>query len=203
VNWTSNYPSSPAFDSQIAATWSASGKTLLALSGSGTVSRSFDAGATWTHLLALQTQLQDGALACSADGITLAVAACAIRSPTIAFVSTNSGAMWSQTQLGGTNFISVVSSADGSKLAVALFNAGTYAWQGTPSPALRMASSLSDLFLSWTVPSMNFVLQQSPTIMPGQWESAGVIPTLDYTNLQYRVSVSRTEPGLFYRLKAQ
>ncbi|HTY88743.1 MAG TPA: hypothetical protein VMB80_14845 [Candidatus Acidoferrum sp.] len=94
---------------------------------------------------------------------------------------------------------SLVSSADGSKLAAAANGGGVWTLQNTPTPALNLVSSNGALTLSWIVPSTNFVLQQSAGL--SGWSAVTNPPVLNLTNLQNEVVLSPTNASGFYRLK--
>ncbi|HEV2394293.1 MAG TPA: hypothetical protein VG146_18230, partial [Verrucomicrobiae bacterium] len=86
------------------------------------------------------------------------------------------------------------------KLIAAVNGGGIYTWQSTPTPVLNIKPSGANLLLSWTVPSMNFVLQESPDLTTGIWSNVTAIRTLSYSNLQYQVSLPAPEGGWFFRL---
>jgi hypothetical protein len=67
-----------------------------------------------------------------------------------------------------------------------------------PDPQLNLTPSGTNLQLSWTVPSTNFVLQQSPDLM--SWSVPTNTPVLNLTNLQYQVTLLPTNTSGFYRL---
>ena len=56
-----------------------------------------------------------------------------------------------------------------------------------------------NLTLSWTVPSTNFVMQQSSDL--GSWADMTNKPVLNLTNLQNEVTFPLTGSNAFYRLK--
>jgi hypothetical protein len=95
--------------------------------------------------------------------------------------------------------ISVASSADGSKLIAVDYGSGIWISQTTPAPQLNIAPSNTNLDFSWTVPSTNFVLQQSSDL--GSWTDVTNPPVLNLTNLQNEVILSPTGSSVFYRLK--
>lgn len=47
---------------------------------------------------------------------------------------------------------------------------------------------------------MNFVLQQNQDLTPGNWVTLTNKPTLNYTNLNYQLSLSPTNTEGFFRL---
>jgi hypothetical protein len=58
--------------------------------------------------------------------------------------------------------------------------------------------SLTNLAVSWLVPSTNFVLQQSSDLI--SWAGVKDTPTLNLTNLLEQVILSPTNGNSFYRL---
>jgi len=58
----------------------------------------------------------------------------------------------------------------------------------------------ANLLLSWILPSMNFVLQESPDL--ATWSYVQANPALNYTNLQLEATVPRPNGSRFYRLVA-
>jgi hypothetical protein len=77
---------------------------------------------------------------------------------------------------------------------------GIYTWQTTPAPQLNLAASSTNLFLSWIVPSTNFVLQQSPDLI--SWEDVTNTTTLNLTNLQNQITLLPANSS-FFRLISQ
>src|ERR1019366_3139248 len=68
-----------------------------------------------------------------------------------------------------------------------------------PPPSLNLSSLNINLLLSWTVPSTNFVLQQSSDLT--SWADMTNPPVLNLTNLQNEVMLSPSNRSGFYRLK--
>ena len=131
VAYNSTYP--PVYSTNAGVTWFTNGliySLSVASSADGTkllacqlnynshygVVISTNSGATW-----IQTPLPGGeTCACSADGSTLAV-----NSGGLIFVSTNAGASWQTNNLPAVDMWSIASSADGTRLIVAAYYAGT------------------------------------------------------------------------------
>ncbi len=168
--------------------------TKLLAGGQSTIAVSVDSGATWVQT----SGIGGSSVASSANGARLV----AVGNNSI-YTSTNSGASWTSNSAPNVAWISVCSSADGCKRFAAVSGGGIYICQTTPAPELGISATGGRLLLSWTVPSMNFVLQQSPTLSPGDWTTVGLTPTLNYTNLKYQVSVPGPDGKVFYRLAAQ
>ncbi|MEI7807945.1 MAG: sialidase family protein [Verrucomicrobiota bacterium] len=109
---------------------SADGSKLIATANSWTYYTSTNSGFTWTSNREPQSGSLMGswyAVASSADGNKLA----ALQLNTV-FTSTNAGISWTSNNVpGGTNLISIASSADGAKLVVAvgLTPSFNFAWQ--------------------------------------------------------------------------
>ena len=127
------------------------------------------------------------------------------------YTSLDSGRTWSLARAPTNNcWSSVASSADGRKLfAVANydFQAGNpplggliYTLQSTPAPLLNIHPSGTNLLLSWTVPSRNFVLQETSDLSTGSWVESSVTPILNYATLQFEVTVPKQQEATFYRL---
>jgi len=64
---------------------------------------------------------------------------------------------------------------------------------------LNLALSSEKVALSWTIPSTNFVLQQSANLV--SWADVADAPVLNLTNLQNQVTLSPSNSSGFYRLK--
>ena len=174
---------------------SADGSHLAASSFlSGHIYTSKDAGTTWTSANAPNVTWQ--AIASSADGSKL-VAAANVGS---VFTSTDSGATWNVANAPSTNWISVASSADGNTLVAAVKGGGIWITQTSPTPQLNITTSSTNLTLSWTIPSTNFVLQQSSDLF--LWSDVTNLPMLNPTNLLNEVSLPPSGSNAFYRLKS-
>lgn len=159
----------------------------------GGVFTSTNSGATWT-----QTSAPDhpwSAVASSADGTKLVAAGQAIYS------STDSGATWVSNSAPVMNWRAIASSADGTKLVALANEGGIWSFQSTPAPLLSIDLSGSNAVLSWTVPSMEFVLQQSSDLSAMSWTDLSVAPSLDLTNLRHQVVIEPSVAHRFYRLK--
>ena len=144
-------------------------------------------------------------VASSADGSKLLAAANGfLPSPAgPIYTSPDYGRTWISNNAPVTNWSGVASSADGNTLVAGVNGGGIYTWQTISTPVLSSRVSASDLLLCWTVPSMNFVVEQSPDLTSGKWVTVPVTPSLNYTNLQYQVSIPRPQGTMFYRLASQ
>jgi len=121
------------------------------------------------------------------------------------YTSTNSGITWVSNNVPNDSWISVASSADGGEQLVAPLGDQSfkpqpiYISQTWPSPHLNLTPSSTNLTLGWTVPSKNFVVQQSADLT--SWSVATNPPGLNLTNLQNQIILSPTNRSGFYRLK--
>ncbi len=170
----------------------------------GSIYTSSDSGVTWVSNNA--PNLVWLSVISTADGSTLE--ASALASPQgggSVYVSTNGGQAWGYNSTSGVNsFGTLASSADGNHLA-AIFGGGI---EWTPNPiylqtltfpiALNIASPNTDISLSWTIPSTNFVLQQSSNLI--NWSSVTNSPVPNLTNLQNQVTLPLSATNSFFRL---
>jgi len=133
-------------------------------------------------------------VACSADGTKLVAAG---RGTPIC-TSTNWGV--TLTPEGGTSnrWQCVSVSADGNKVLAGAEFDGIYIWQGTPKPVLSVRTSGGAAEITWPIPSMKFLLQQTPDLNSTNWTVVTNAPAI--TNLQYQVSLPAAFATRFYRL---
>ena len=182
---------------------SADGNRLVAAVYSGAIYVSADSGASWMPTTAPTGNWM--AVASSADGsklIALQGGGLFIPGPGYGgpvYTSTDSGATWTSNNV--PDAFAVASSADGNKLVAVLSGGGIWTSQSTPTPVLNISQSGTNLLLSWLVPSMDFVLQQNPDFTTANWTSVPTTPTLNFSNLQYEVTVPLLRDHRFYRLK--
>lgn len=179
---------------------SADGTKLAAgIGGSGgTVYTSPDGGNTW--ISNSLPHYEWNSLACSADGSRLL--ACTEGDKQI-YTSTNFGLTWVSNAVPALSWVQGASSADGNTLVAAAPDSGIFLWQATPAPLLNIAAANGNLTFSWTVPSTNFVLQQSSDFSPGDWTTLTNLPALNLTNLLDQVSILPANGNGFFRLVAQ
>jgi hypothetical protein len=69
-----------------------------------------------------------------------------------------------------------------------------------PTPILNIVPTNGNIQLSWTVPSTNFILQQTMDLKSGTWINATNLPGLNLNNLQNQVVLSATNTSSFFRL---
>jgi hypothetical protein len=115
-----------------------------------------------------------------------------------------------QTDAPVTNWVHAACSADACKsFAVvgsdySISGGLIYAHQSTPKPVVNITpSGENNLLLSWILPSIDFALQQAPDLASGQWAAVPIVPILNYSNLQYQVTIPKPQVVMFYRLASQ
>ncbi len=160
----------------------------------GAIYSSLDWGVTWTSNCAPVTNWTS--LACSADGTRQV----AVGTGSEFYTSTNAGAAWTATTVPSNNWTSVASSADGAKLVAAANGGGIYTWQTAPAPILTVAASQKAIILFWTVPSVNFSLQENQNLKSANWADVPDSPALDYSTLRNQVIIPAPPGTMFYRL---
>jgi len=164
---------------------------------------STNAGGNWTASSAPEEQWWS--IASSADGVKLVAVSLPATGQMLGviYTSSDSGSTWTSNSVPEMSWVSVASSADGSKLVAVTANGGIYTRQLTAKPEVNLTLSNKGVVLSWTVPSMNFELQQAPDLISGKWTSVPATPSLNYSNLQYQVTIARPQGMIFYRLASQ
>jgi hypothetical protein len=168
----------------------------------GLIYTSTNSGATWISNSAPNCPGGWVQVASSADGVKLVAVGSDSK---LVSISTNSGASWNSNNVPNTFWLCVASSADGNKLmagsgGISLGAAGgVYISQTISSPELNLAPALNNLTLGWTVPSANFVLQQSADLV--SWSNVSDLPVFNFANLQNQITLAASNSGSFYRLK--
>jgi hypothetical protein len=187
------------------------------------IATSADAGVTWTFSTnAVEFAQFVWMLGYSADGHRMAAAA--------SFGGSVSGVPFSEIFLSGDAGLSwalapylpstrrdrpdmpsptgLAMSADGCALFAAGmadleadFSGAVATFETNPAPSLAVTRSGRVLVLSWVVPSMNFVLEQSADPGGTNWTEVPGTPVLDYSTLQERVTVPAPAGPMFYRLE--
>jgi len=76
-----------------------------------------------------------------------------------------------------------------------------WASQTTPRPRLGISERDSKVQVSWTIPSTNFVLEQTSNLVSA-WSGVTNTPVFNLTNLQQQVDIPSSSGRFFYRLKA-
>jgi hypothetical protein len=116
------------------------------------------------------------------------------------YTSSDSGVTWVSNNVANQIWGGVASSADGCELlATAPFVGLIYISKSTPTPSMNIVPSSGNLALSWTLPSTNFVMQQSADLQ--NWADMTNQPVLNLTNLQNQVFLPPPGSNVFYRLK--
>jgi hypothetical protein len=175
---------------------SADGNKIVAVSviPYGHIITSTNSGTTWTVTSAPDTNWIS--VASSADGNRLLGAV----SGGQLFVSSNAGNTWTESSLPScTNWNQVVCSADGGNLVAISTDGKIYTARSIRQPALSLQADWPALTISWTIPSTNFVLQQSADLH--SWADVTNPPVLNLTNLQNQVTLPPSGSSAFYRLK--
>jgi len=108
------------------------------------------------------------------------------------------GITWVSNSVPVKYWISVASSADGDKQFAANYGGGIWISQTVPKSKLTINFSATDVMLSWTIPSTDFVLQQSPDLT--SWSSVTDTPALNLGNLQNQVRLPPTNSLGYFRL---
>jgi photosystem II stability/assembly factor-like uncharacterized protein len=118
----------------------------------------------------------------------------------VIYSSTNSGLTWNTNNAPALYWTAAASSADGSKVYATSSQGEIWTLQTTPTPLLTATLSSGALTLSWTLPTMNFVLMQSSNLNPSSWVAVTNIPALNLDLLQYQVTLPATRARNFFRL---
>jgi hypothetical protein len=91
------------------------------------------------------------------------------------------------------------SSPDGNEIVVG-GNSDTWIYQVAPSPQLNFSSSGNNLFLSWLIPSTNFVLQQNSDLTTANWTTLTNTPSINFASLSNVLTLPSSNSSDFYRL---
>lgn len=172
---------------------SADGNTLVA-GCEGGIFTTTNRGNTWLWLSAPNLLSEVGQVVSSADGSKLV----ALISDGSTFVSTNSGVNWTSNKVAGAVWYACASSADGNSL-VAINDTRIWTARTPLAPFMSITPTDGNLALSWTLPSTNFILQQSTDLTA--WADVTNPPVLNLTNLQHQVALPASGNSGFYRLK--
>jgi photosystem II stability/assembly factor-like uncharacterized protein len=125
------------------------------------------------------------------------------------YLSDDLGQTWTAAKAPSIIWFKVVSSADGTKMAASApdWYTGThgpgpiYTWQGIQPPSLSLSPSGDNAVISWILPAMDFVLQQTRDLVTTNWSDVLIPPTLNLTNLHNEISVPRASGNRYFRLK--
>jgi len=194
ASWISNNVASDLLEGVAC---SADGARIATL-GRSTIHLSTNSGTTWASLPV--PMAAGSSLASSADGSRLASVYDGF--DTAVYTSTNSGATWAANDTLIGHWDAVACSADGHKMVAAMWGGPICTSESTPAPVLHAGLSSNNLTIAWIIPSMSFVLQQSPDLSATNWTEVTNTATMNCGSLENQVTVS---PGAtrFYRLIAQ
>ena len=185
----------------VAVASSADGNNLVAASTQGGIFTSTNGGAAWGPTTAPSQEWVT--VASSADGKILVAAPDLNYGLGHIYFSTDSGGSWAPASAPNTNWSSVASSADGNRLFAAVNSGSIYAFYSEPIPVLKIEPSSGSFMLSWIVPSTIFALQQNPDLSTTNWTDVTAKPSLNYTNLNYELTLPAGPGAMFYRLAAK
>jgi hypothetical protein len=148
----------------------------------------------------MTNKINGGSIACSANGMTWMIGGAMV------YTSSDGGVTW-VTNLSNGGWSGTMS-ADGCEIVVdqsLSFGGGLTNWVGrvTPSPQLNVQTTDGNASVFWLLPSTNFVLQQNSDLSTTNWLTISANPTLNFSNLQQRISVPLSESNGFFRLLAQ
>lgn len=185
---------------------SADGLHLIAAdySGLGSVYTSADGGNTWVSnsVSAISLGHSWSAVAMSADGKKMA-AGDWDEGPAALYTSTDSGLIWQSNNAPLVAWESLAMSADGNRITgVVGYGGGIYSVQNPTSPALQLVRTNKNCVLSWLVPSTNLVLKRTFDLSTNGWTLITNAPVLNLTNLIEQVTLTATNPRVFYQLAA-
>jgi hypothetical protein len=138
-------------------------------------------------------------LTVSADGHKLAI------SSTMIFASANGGTNWITNSIPSASAGWIVTaSADGGNLFAANLNSGLmYHTASVQPPLISLEYGLSACKLSWIIPSVNFLLEQSADFYSASWVPLTNVPYLNLSNLHYEVTLPATGDDRFFRLRTE
>ena len=195
VSWASN--SMPIQQLTSAAT-SANGERFVAVGLDRVICISTNSATSWFVPTGAPSLMWE-AVASSADGLRLVAAP--YSAPI--YTSTNSGLNWETNDAPSLQWNAVASSADGRRL-VAVAPPGIWTSQSTPTPPRLNITRIPDgILLSWTIPSISFILQQNPSLAAANWSDVTITPTLNYSTLTYEVALATPATAVFFRLASQ
>lgn len=187
---------------------SADGTKLAAANGCGGpgyIYTSSDSGATWT-MNTNAPELNWISIASSADGTKLVATGWYGSGQPYGpvYTSSDSGMTWTSNNLQEITWMGVASSADGNThfVAGAISAAQGQVWisQSTPAPQLNISPTNTNVLLSWIVPSTNFTLEQNSDLSTANWTAITNVPALNFTNVQFEVTLPEANSQGFYRL---
>jgi photosystem II stability/assembly factor-like uncharacterized protein len=195
--WTTNPATSQFYWRCLAC--SADGNKLTAVASltnfNYSIYTSSNSGQAWISNSLPVLNLQS--VACSTDGNNIVAIG---QSSSAIYVSTNQGVTWVTNNVPSKVWYCVCSSADGKRLVAGTAdygNSGLFNSLLNPNPLLQVAKT-DGYQISWTIPSTNFVLQQSSDL--SNWSAVTNVPVLNLTNLQNQVTLPLSAGSSFFRL---
>ena len=117
-------------------------------------------------------------------------------------LSKDAGTTWATTNPPSANsaWQCVATTADGNKVFAGVNFGGIHAAQMAATPWLNMAAPGNVISITWIIPSMRFVLQESEGLGTANWTDVATLPTV--TNYQKQVTLVPQSGNHYYRLKA-
>ena len=173
---------------------SADGSKLAAYGHWGGLITSTNSGATWTSANFSMIGAQAYVVS-SADGRKLMGYGWGI------FTSSDSGQTWVSNNVPPGFWPSAASSVDGGKLVAIVSGGGIWTSQSTPESSLSVKAAGTNLIVSWIIPSVNVVLQQSADLNSTEWTEVPAAPLTNYSNLRHEVLIEPSLGRRFYRLE--
>src|SRR5581483_1351827 len=155
-------------------------------------------GVNWT--LTGAPTLQWNSIDVSADGSRLIAGAVNDAGAGI-YTSVDSGMTWTSNSLQTVNTAVIAMSKDGSEM-IASVNDGMWLNHGVPTPWLNIQPADESVALSWIPPSMPFSLQECLDPAMINWNDVTNVPALNFSTLQYEITLPTANRQSFYRLKS-
>jgi hypothetical protein len=195
-----DYPFSAVATSADARTIVVATRSGIYGNGWGTIFVSTNSGVNWVRT-DVPTQIWIS-VACSADGTRLLGASAGEQmGGGLIYSSTDSGLTWTSNSVPNLPWSSVATSSDGGKSVAVAAGGGIWTRQATPAPVLSISRSNDGIWLSWTVPSLEFGLEENIGLNSTNWFALTNAATLNYTNLHNHVFQSTFGSSRSYRLK--
>jgi photosystem II stability/assembly factor-like uncharacterized protein len=171
---------------------SGDGSRLVAVAGGSVLYTSADGGNTWVSVPGLSGYFTGAAV--SGDGSR----ALAVASSGFIYSSFDGGVTWATNNAPALGWQEVAASLDGSRAVSCIPGGGIDTMQS--ASALTLAAAGANVLLTWPWPSAGFSLQRSTNLAVVNWATVTNIPGI--TNWQNRVTLARSNPAAFYRLKS-
>lgn len=169
---------------------------------------STNSGASWTSNTLVGFPQELSLLVSSADSSKIA-ALFTLPGFTEIYVSYDEGLAWTQAGSSDVDWTDLAMSADGGQLAGSVRNTylepvwgSVFMSKSIHQPLLRFGAAGGASSLSWTIPSTNFKLQESPNLGATNWTDVPGRPSIVFSNLSYQPTLPSTESQRFFRLKS-